>query len=225
MKSKDTFNTLNIVTTAMLAALAVILSTFVHYVSGGDTTIAAYVSPMHFPILLAGILCGQWLGLICGVMAPMISFLTSGRPPFPNSLVPMIFELATYGFLTGLFRKIFLKNPKTDKFASIIALALAMIAGRLASAVASAIVMAASGNPFFAALWTKLAGNFTKTWTAIIYQLALIPVILFALQKGGILLKYLPDSPTAVKAAAGTVAENQAEAAATQEANEQTQDE
>ena len=206
MKDKHTFNTLNIVTTAMLAALAVILSSFVHYVSGGSNTVAAYVSPMHFPVLLAGILCGQWLGLICGIMAPVISFLTSGRPPFPNNLVPMIFELATYGFFAGLFRKVFLKNPKTDKFASIIALILAMVAGRIASALSYAVVMLVSGNPFFVNLWTKLLGNFTKTWTAIIAQLILIPAILFALQKGGILLKYLPDTPTAAKAVASAEA-------------------
>ena len=206
MKDKETFNTLNIVTTAMLAALAVILSSFVHHVSGGDNTVAAYVSPMHFPVLLAGIMCGQWLGLICGVMAPVIGFLTSGRPPFPDHLVPMIFELGMYGFLTGLMRKIFIKNPQTDKFASIIALILAMVVGRIASALSYAVVMLASGNPFFVNLWTKILGNFTKTWTAIIAQLILIPAILFALQKSGIPLKYLPDTPTAQKAVASAEA-------------------
>ena len=221
MKSKNTFNTLNIVTTAMLAALAVILSTFVHYVSGGSTKIAAYVSPMHFPILLAGILCGQWLGLICGVMAPLISFLTSGRPPFPNGLIPMMFELATYGFFAGLFRKLFLNYTKANKFSSVIALVLAMIAGRITSALSFATIMLISGNPFFINLGEKLLGNFTKTWTAIIAQIVLIPAILFALQKGGILLKYLPDTPTAVKRdeavaedgqqAATTVAEDSSE--------------
>lgn len=196
MKNKDTFNTLNIVTCAMLSALAVILASSVHYFAGGDTNIASLISPMHFPVFLAGILCGQWLGLICGAMAPLIGFLTSGRPPFPQGLIPMVFELATYGFLTGLFRKIFLKNPKTDRFASIIALVLAMIGGRIVNAVCFAIVTAILGNPFFAGFTTQIVKNFIKTWVGVIAQLVLIPAILFALQKSGVLLKYLPDTPT-----------------------------
>lgn len=197
MANKNTFNTLNIVTTAMLSALAVILGSAVHHLSGGDTNVAALISPMHFPVLLAGILCGPWLGLICGAMAPLISFLTSGRPPFPNGLIPMLCELAAYGFLTGMLRRVFLKNPKTNRFASIIALVLAMIGGRLVNAIVGAIIIAVGGEVnFFVSLGTKLLGNFTSTWVGIIVQLVLIPAILFALQKGGILLKYLPDTPT-----------------------------
>lgn len=206
---KDTFNTLNIVTTAMLSALAVILGSVVHMLSGGDTHIAALVSPMHFPVLLAGILCGPWLGLICGAMAPLVSFLANGRPPFPNGLIPMVFELATYGFLTGLFRWVFLKNPKTNRFASILALILAMVAGRIVNAFCFAAVTAiTSGAPFFANLGMKIVGNFVDTWIGTIAQLVLIPVILFALQASGVLLKYLPDTPTAKKAVASAVAED-----------------
>lgn len=209
MNSKQTFNTLNIVTTAMLSALAVILSSFVHYVSGGNNSVAALVSPMHFPVFLAGILCGQWLGLICGAIAPVIGFLTSGRPSFPDRLIPMVLELATYGFLTGLFRKVFLKNPKTNKFASLLALVIAMVAGRVVSAITGAIFLAINGDMYFVSLWTKFIGNFASTWVAIIYQLVLIPAILFALQKGGILVKYLPDTPTAAKSNTGTSKEEQ----------------
>lgn len=195
IKAKDNFNTLKVVTTAMLSALAVILASSVHFLAGGDTTIASLISPMHFPVFLAGILCGQWLGLICGAMAPLINFLTSGRPPFPQGLIPMVFELATYGFLTGLFRKVFLKNPATNRFASVIALVLAMIAGRLVNALCFAIVTAAMGNPFFAGFAAQIVKNFVNTWIGIISQLVLIPAILFALQKSGVLLKYLPDTP------------------------------
>ena len=193
---KNTFNTLNVVTCAMLSALAVILASSVHFFSGGDTTVASLISPMHFPIFLAGILCGQWLGLISGAMAPLVSFVANGRPPFPNGLIPMIFELAAYGFLTGLFRKLFLKNSKTAKFASVIALVLAMIAGRIVNALLFATVTAIGGAPFFAGFATQIVKNFINTWVGIIAQLVLIPAILIALQKSGVLLKYLPDSPT-----------------------------
>lgn len=217
MKIKETFNTLNIVTTAMLSAVAIVMSSMMHHLAGYQ--LAILFSPMHFPVLLMGILCGPILGLIGGMLTPVVSFLMSGGPAY-TTLVPMIFELAMYGFLTGLLRSVFLKNPKTNSFASVIALALAMIGGRLLNAFVGAIIYAISGKlPFFTALGTKLLGNFTSTWAGIIVQLVLIPAILFALQKSGVLLKYLPDTP--VKgASAATVAEQTVEQNEQQEAKE-----
>lgn len=193
MKTK--FTTLNVVTTAMLAAIAVILASVFH--AFGDMTISSLFSPMHFPVLLCGVLCGPYLGLICGVVTPLMSFLSTGgaRPPFPTGLIPMIFELAMYGFVTGLMRWVFLKNSKTNKFASILALVIAMIAGRVLNAFVGAFFMMGDKQTYFAALGTKLLGNFTSTWAGIVLQIVLIPAILFALQRGGILIKYLPDTP------------------------------
>lgn len=206
MKKQSTFNTLNIVTTAMLSALAILLATVVHMLADGNNSIASLFSPMHFPVLLAGILCGPWLGLICGAITPWISFLVHGRPPFPNALLPMFVELAVYGFMTGMMRNIFLKNPKTNRFASVLSLIIAMVVGRLANALVGAIFIATSGqNGYFMALIAKFIDNFTLTWAAIIIQLVFIPTILFVLQKSGILLNYVPNLPT--KATASTVAE------------------
>ena len=50
-------------------------------------------------------------------------------------------------------------------------------------------------TPFFVNLWTKFLGNFTSTWLGIILQLVLIPALLLALKKGGILVKYTDDKP------------------------------
>lgn len=190
---KKTFNTLNIVTTAMLCAMGVIIASSMHALGGKE--IAALLSPMHLPVFLAGILCGPWLGLICGVLSPLMSFLTTGgaRPPFPTQLIPMIFELAVYGFLSGLLRHIFLKNPKTNKFSSVLALLISMVAGRIISAFVSAIFLTATNKlSYFVNLGVSMLGKFTSTWAGIIVQLVLIPVIMFALQRSGILLKYLP---------------------------------
>lgn len=190
---KKTFNTLNIVTTAMLCALGVIIASSLHALGGRE--IATLLSPMHLPVFLAGILCGPWLGLICGVMSPLMSFLTTGgaRPPFPTQLIPMIFELAVYGFLSGLLRYVFLKNPKTNKFSSILALIISMVAGRVVSAFVSAIFLTTTNElSYFANLGVSMLGKFTTTWAGILVQLVLIPAIMFALQRSGVLLKYLP---------------------------------
>lgn len=189
---KKTFNTLNIVTTAMLCAVCVVLSAIFHYLKLGS--VGALISPMHLPVFLAGILCGPWLGLICGVVSPIMAFFVSGgsNPEFPNRLIPMIVELAVYGFLSGLLRYIFLKNPKTNKFSSILALVISMVAGRIPAAFVSAIFMSIKGDAYFAALGVSLLNKFTSTWVGIIIQLVLIPAILFALQRSGVLFKYLP---------------------------------
>ena len=184
------FNTLNVVTTAMLCAFAVVISSAMHNLAGSVTK---SISPMHLPVFLAGILCGNWLGLICGACAPILGFLTSGRPAFPNAMIPMMFELATYGFVSGLMRNIFVKNPKTHKFASVLALVVAMVAGRVVNGFAGGIVLAVGGAPLGASILAKLASGFTSTWVGIIVQLILVPAILFAMQKSGVLIKYLPD--------------------------------
>lgn len=190
---KKTFNTLNIVTTAMLCALGVIIASSLHALGGRK--IATLLSPMHLPVFLAGILCGPWLGLICGVMSPLMSFMTTGgaRPPFPTQLIPMIFELAVYGFLSGLLRYVFLKNPKTNKFSSILALIISMVAGRVVSAFVSAIFLTTTNElSYFANLGVSMLGKFTATWAGILVQIVLVPAIMFALQRSNVLLKYLP---------------------------------
>lgn len=221
MKKNSKLNTLNIVTCAMLSAMAVISGSIVHMLSGGDTVVAALLSPMHFPVLLAGILCGPWLGLICGAATPWISFLANGRPPFPNSLIPMFLELAAYGFMAGMMRSVFIKNPKINKFASVLALVIAMVAGRLVSAFVGPLFVS-SDESYFVAMLTKLGSNFVKTWSAILIQLVLIPAILFALQKSGVLLKYLPDTPTN-KSASSDAVDNSAEAASPEEKSAENQ--
>ena len=192
---KKTFNTLNIVATAMLCAMCVALSALFHYAGWGS--VGALISPMHLPVFLAGILCGPWLGLICGVVSPTMSFFVSGgvNPRFPDRLIPMIVELAVYGFLSGMLRYVFLKNPKTNKFSSILALVISMVVGRVVSAFVSAIFMTlvtTNELSYFANLGISMAGKFTSTWVGIIIQLVLIPAILFALQRSGVLIKYLP---------------------------------
>ena len=192
---KKTFNTLNIVTTAMLCAVCVAWSATFHYLSLGSA--GALISPMHLPVFLAGILCGPWLGLICGVVSPIISFFVSGavNPRFPDRLIPMIVELAVYGFLSGLLRYVFLKNPKTNKFSSILALIISMVAGRVISAFVSAIfltLVTTNEVSYFTNLGISMLGKFTSTWVGIIIQLVFIPAILFALQRSGALIKYLP---------------------------------
>ena len=186
-----TFTTLKTVTCAMLCAVAVILASSFHALM--ETGLANLFAPMHFPILLIGILCGPIYGLIGGIVTPLISALTNASFTYTRA-VPMMVELATYGLMTGLLRMAFLKNPKTNKVFATLVLIIAMVVGRCIHAVVKTVVVGGE-DAFIALLWANFANDFTSTWAGIIVQLILIPAILYALLRGGILIKYIPDLP------------------------------
>ena len=176
----------------MLCAVAVILASSMHAFM--EMGVANLFSPMHFPILLVGILCGPVYGVIGGAITPVINYLTSGGTFNVQRMVPMMVELAMYGLMTGLLRKPFLSNPKTNKFYATIVLVIAMVVGRAIHAVVKTFIVA-NEQTFIVALWTNFLKDFTSTWAGIITQLVLIPAILYALLRGGILIKYIPDLP------------------------------
>ncbi|RKY70366.1 MAG: ECF transporter S component, partial [Candidatus Latescibacterota bacterium] len=37
--------------------------------------------PMHFPVIVAGLLFGPFSGLLVGLFSPVLSFLLTGMPP------------------------------------------------------------------------------------------------------------------------------------------------
>ena len=197
---KSTFNTLNTVTTAMLCAVAVILATTLHaFPVLAANGLAKLLAPMHFPILLVGILCGPVYGVIGGAITPVVSYLMGGAKMDPTSLVTMIVELAVYGLMTGLLRKVFLKNPTTNKFYSTLVLIIAMVVGRTIQALLKTFIIA-SEDAFIPTLWANFIHSFESTWGGIVAQLILIPALLYALLRGGILVKYIPDLPVRQKA-------------------------
>jgi len=82
-------------------------------------------SPMHIPVLLAGIFVGPVSGLIVGLVCPGMSFLLTGMPP-PYAVPLMSLELPVYGISIGILIRV-IKVP-------VLSLLLAMILGRLAFA-------------------------------------------------------------------------------------------
>lgn len=78
-----------------------------------------FVLPMHWPVLLAGVLYGWRAGAITGVLAPLMSYLLSGFP-LPSILPSMTAELFTYGLVAGLLRQKFSINAFASIGASIV---------------------------------------------------------------------------------------------------------
>ena len=131
---------------------------------------------MHIPVLLCGLICGWPYGLACGVLAPLLSSLITGMPPMAF-LPSMLCELAVYGFVSGLLMR-FVKTGKllADLYISLVG---AMLLGRLVLGLLNAVLFRA--GEYSVALWTTSA--FVTALPGIVIQLAVIPVLVFALKK------------------------------------------
>lgn len=106
--------------TTLLVGAAVVLPAVAH-LTGAPVRI---LLPMHWPVILAGLVYGIRGGLLAGAASPFFSYLISGMP-LPLMLPAMTVELAVYGSLTGFLRQQF----KWNGFASV---ATALFAGRVA---------------------------------------------------------------------------------------------
>jgi hypothetical protein len=82
-----------------------------------------FLLPMHWTIILGGLVYGWRGGMISGLISPVLSFLITGMP-FPPMILPMTAELFTYGAVTGLAKE----KLNINAFASI---AIALISGRI----------------------------------------------------------------------------------------------
>ncbi len=82
-----------------------------------------YLLPMHWTIILAGLVYGKKGGALSGFITPSLSFMISGMPYLPM-LLPMTIELTAYGFIAGYMRENFKLN-------SFMAVAIALISGRI----------------------------------------------------------------------------------------------
>ncbi|HOL91169.1 MAG TPA: ECF transporter S component, partial [Clostridiales bacterium] len=107
-------------------------------------------------------------------------YMLFGMPPMPNALA-MAFELAVYGFCTGLFYKLL---PKKNVFiyASLI---ISMICGRIVWGIASLIIYGLQGKAFTWQIFA--AGAVVNAIPGIILQVVLIPLIIIALKRGNML--------------------------------------
>ncbi|MEW6685922.1 MAG: ECF transporter S component [Candidatus Edwardsbacteria bacterium] len=103
----------------LLIAAAVVLPVVSHLFGAP----VRFLLPMHWPVILAGLVYGWRAGILTGALAPIVSYFLSGLP-LPNILPSMTVELLTYGLVTGLLRELVRFNP----FFSV---AIALVLGRI----------------------------------------------------------------------------------------------
>ena len=165
----------------LLLALAVLMPV----VSGRLPEIGKRMSLMHIPVLLCGFLCGAPWGLSVGFIAPLLSSLLSGMPKiFPDAVV-MAFELAAYGFVSGLVYRLLPRRP----WRVYAALITAMVAGRVMYGLVylflTGVGLVEVNEALIIFIWTRAV---VKPLPGIILHIVLIPVLVLALERAGLSL-------------------------------------
>lgn len=158
--------------TAVCIALCVVLPMAFHSIPNAGSIFL----PMHIPVLLCGLICGWPFGLTCGIAGPILSGLITGMPPVAY-LPAMAVELAVYGAVTGIIMRLM----HTGKlYADLyISLLLALLAGRIVSGIAKALIF--SAGSYSMTVW--VASSFVTALPGLVIQLLFLPSIIFALEK------------------------------------------
>ena len=158
----------NLTLTALFLALGLILPSAFHIF--GPSAGSVFL-PMHIPVLLCGFICGPTYGALLGVITPLISSSLTGMPVLMPTGVAMMFELMTYGFISGMLLK---------KINIYIALPITMLLWRAVSGIANLLLLDYLGKPY--ALEIFLTTAFVKAIPGIVLQLILIPMLVKVVQ-------------------------------------------
>lgn len=165
----------------VLAALFLALGLILPFLTMQIREIGSMLLPMHIPVLICGFVCGWKYGLLVGFITPILrSFIFTMPMMFPNA-VSMAFELATYGAIVGILYYA-LRNSKLRIYLSLL---VAMIAGRFVWGIVMTIISGISNSNFSWQMF--ISGALINAIPGIILQLVLIPILIFTLEKTGVM--------------------------------------
>jgi len=153
-------------TTGLLLAVGLLLPLVFHSLFGAAG--GQMFLPMHYAVLLGGLLLGPVAGAFLGIATPLLSTLVTGMPPVAI-LPPMVVELAIYGLIAGFAHHHW-------KLALFWSLLLAMAAGRIALGLAVAVLGSSIGlkaEPVAYVITSIVAGL-----PGIAVQIVVIPLLL-----------------------------------------------
>lgn len=175
-----------LVLSAMFMAIGLVLP----FITGQIQQIGNMLLPMHIPVLFCGLICGWQYGAVVGFVLPLLRYVLFGMPPIFPTGVSMSFELAVYGAVIGLNMQQLSKRNTTDSGKNYVrnlylALIGAMLAGRIVWGLVWFILARATMQPFTMEMF--MAGAFLTAIPGIIVQLILIPGIMTALKRVGVL--------------------------------------
>lgn len=163
-------NIQKLVSAALLIAVGILLPIVFHAIGG--MAVGTLLLPMHLPILIAGALLGWQYGLLCAIITPLVSFLTTGMPLLAK-LPYMVVELICYGVIIALLYK------KTNKL--LLSLFAAQIIGRAVYALLlfGTALLFNWQNVSAYAVWTA----FVTGLPGIALQWVLVPLVISAIKR------------------------------------------
>lgn len=146
--------------------------------------------PMHIPVLICGMICGWPYGFICGLMGPLVSSALTGMPPIAF-LPAMMVECGVYGLVSGLMLKfVHTRSTYGDLYISLVT---AMIAGRVVSGIAKALIFTPG-----LAMSAWVTASFVTALPGIVIQLVFLPSVVFTLMKARVIpVRYVKGEITA----------------------------
>ena len=162
---------------AMFLALGLVLPFF----TGQIPQIGSMLLPMHIPVFLCGLICGWQYGAAVGFIVPLLRSMLFGMPVLFPGAVAMAFELMTYGLMAGLLYSL---SPWQCIRALYRCLIAAMLAGRAVWGVVQAVLLGMTGSTLTMQIF--LASAFFNAIPGIILQLILIPLVMLALNRTGL---------------------------------------
>lgn len=168
--------TMKIVYGGLLIALGILLPQVFHIF--GQNAGMMFL-PIQIPVLMAGILLGPYYGLAVGLVVPILSCMLTGMPPVPKVYF-MIAELGTYGVVSGMLSK------KAPVYVSLLA---AMVSGRIVYGLAlvAGVYILHMNAPFMNQ--TAFVSGIVTGIPGILIQLSVIPLLYYALKKGGLIFE------------------------------------
>lgn len=179
--SQKPINKKNPVYQLTLSAMFVAIGLVLPFLTGQVPQIGKMLLPMHIPVLLCGLICGWQYGLVVGFILPLLRYFLFSMPILFPTGIGMSLELATYGLVVGL---LYSRSRWQCVIALYRSMVIAMISGRVVWGVAQIFLLGISGSAF---TWQMfLAGAFLNAIPGIILQLILIPAIMVALNRTGL---------------------------------------
>ena len=166
----------NLTLSAMFLAMGMVLP----FLTGQIPEVGSLLLPMHIPVFLCGLICGWQYGGIVGFISPLLRYLLFGMPPVLTA-VGMAFELLTYGLVVGL---LYSRSRWQCVIALYRCLILAMVAGRVVWGLVEIPLLGIFADGF--TVQAFLAGALINAIPGIILQLLLIPALMVALNRTGL---------------------------------------
>lgn len=168
----------NLTLAAMFLALGLVLP----FLTGQIPQIGSKLLPMHIPVFLCGLICGWKYGGVVGFILPLLRSAIFGMPVFFPSATAMAFELMTYGAVAGFLYSISRWQCVRALYRCLIS---AMLAGRLVWGIVQYIQLGMSGGVFTWQIF--FTGAFADAIIGVILQLILIPCVMVALNRSGLI--------------------------------------